>query len=800
MTNVPGGYQPGARQSTRVAEQLTRRRDSLRARWKRDPGRELSLLLIFVVALATIFVAAHAAKVGTWSRLGFDEDGTYWMESAQRYRYAAMVAAGEPIPEVDARMQWPDGYPTRRDTIGQEALYGALSRDRGEGVTVAARVRALTRLFATSGVVAMALLAFAITRRRDAALLAALVYGLCLPVAERGNGATLFREDLAWPVALLHLAALAAWARRPHVLRALLAGLLLAGALLLWKVMTFHALLVVGLMAGAWWLGPGDPKVIGRDTLALFLPPALAALAPLSLRYDGFLTSTPLLAAVVVGVCALAASRLPKVPALAWPVVVLVLLGVVRTLAPSGTGYEHAWETIVAKLRTLDHKPLDPSELSFHARHYWTGNYESPTLRRLVRDWPWLGLLAAPGLVTLLREVLRREAPVGPVRPPPTKLLEGDGPLDPLSPLAAFFALWLVAGLLGAYLLFSKLVLFAATALAVLVALGFAAPKRLRWLRRLGYVLGALVVAAHGLGMVPSLERLVSDPAADADSWSEVVVYPPDGFSELVGWLGEETQEDEAVLASFPISPYLLTYVGRPTVLHCFFEGDLLTRLEDVVMSRFGTEEELWQAARRYDATWYVHEAQFAYRTDPRMSQRYVADAMEWPSESVTTRMQFAPETLEHFELAWENPWFRVFRVLDDGERARNRAGGAPLFDRELFTALYGDPLTPLGDVAADELLYATLQADSYMRYAALHRNPDDPTEQYAEQEYGLQRAIEFAPYLPEPHRELAALYRRLGKPDRVARHEAEARRLEGLLAGRTKARPGDRPRHVPRK
>ena len=159
MSRIDDGYTPGAETSSLVARQLKQRREEWTARWRRDPGREASLILIFVVILATLVMAASAAKVGSYGRLGRDDEATYWMESAQRFRYVEMVAEGGEIPAVDERMQAPDGYPTRSDTIGQEVLYGTLARQRPEDWSVVRFTRVLTRLIAASAVIPMVWLA-----------------------------------------------------------------------------------------------------------------------------------------------------------------------------------------------------------------------------------------------------------------------------------------------------------------------------------------------------------------------------------------------------------------------------------------------------------------------------------------------------------------------------------------------------------------------------------------------------------------------------------------------------------------
>ncbi len=788
---VPGAYRPGRhRKPGHVARQLKERRESYGARWQQDPQREIALLVLFAVCLVTLGIAAATAKTSAFAALNRGPEDTFWMESAQRFRYVQMVAEGGEIPQLDTHLQTPDGYPPFADTVVQEWFYGRLARLFTEDdESLAAFVRRTTRAVSATAVVPMALLAFGVTRRRDAALFAALLFGMCLPVAERGTGAVLFREDLAWPVMLWHLGFLAMWARRPSLVRAVPAGVLLLVSLLLWKVVTFYCLLLVAFLVTAFLTRRVEPRQIALGTLGIFGPPALGVLLPLSLAHDRFATSTPMVVAIALVITALLAWRVERLPWKGIGFVLLVLIGLGRVLLPGESGYDHAWETILAKIQTLDQKPLDPSELSFHARHYWTGNYESPTLRRLARDWPWLGVLAVPGLIALARELRGRAADPMP-RPLPTKLLDGDGPLDPLPPGVAWFALWLVGAFLAVYLLFSKLVLFAATALAVLAALGFAAPVRLRRLRRLLMALVAIGVVLHGLRVAPSLEGLFVTED-EVDGWSSSVVFTSESFAELSGWLGANTQPDESMLASFVISPFLSTYVNRPTVLHCFFEGDLLGRLERVINARFDSEDELWEAARAYGARWYIHEPHHLFRTDPRMAQRYVANEMQWPADSVLARMQYAPEDLVRFELAWENDWFRVFRVLEPEEKvgASTRSSVAPIWSRPLFQGLFGDPLQALAEPASElepvDLLYSTLRGQAWVTYAEGRRNDTAPLVRFAEQEYGMQKAVEVAPYLAEAHEALDALYRAAGKPERSAEHRRRAALARAALAGR---------------
>jgi len=803
-----------------VAEQLLARRGRRYDAWRRDPQREVALLVIGAVVLAAIFVAGLSARERFFDLSGTGDDDTYWMESAQRYRYVSMVAEGERIPDLDREMQAPDGYVPWSDTLLQEVFYGSLYRRYAdpEEQSVASWVRRTTRIVSASAVVPIALLCFGVTRRRDAALLGALLWAIALPVAERGTGTVIFREDLAVPALLWHLGFLSLWARSHRWPPALASGLFLALSLLLWKVVGFYVLLLVGFLGSAHWLGRAEPRVLALGTGLLFAPVVAACFAPFSLSYDSFLTSTAMLSALGVGgavaahaVLAWRRAKEDKEPPKGWkfaPLAIGVFV-VLRLLLPAEAGYSHAWETILAKLTHLGVKPSDPLELSFGARHYWTGNYESPTLALLARNWPWMGVAALPGLGFAAwwwtpRFLRRWNAEDRLPASPPTKLLQGLGPAEPLLGLASHFVLWLLLGFGGSYLLFRKFQLFAAIPLVVLAALGFAAPKRRRGAIRVAILAAVVMIGAQGRGLTPDLAKLLGDRSGPGvEPWNPVAVWTGPMFNELAGAVPEVVPEDEVVLASFIISPFLLTYSERPTVLHCFFEGDVLDRCERITSARFGSEDELWSVAREYGAQWYVHEAHHLLRTDGRMSQRYVAGAMEWPADSVLARMQYAPERLKHFELAWENAAFRIFRVLEDGERRR---GIRPdprhaLWNRRLFASLFGDPLAS-PDAAASfsmapaDLLYSTLWAQRAIDRARF--DPQNGMVGTAQTERNLQEAQRVAPFLWESSASLAEFYRARDRPDRAAEHRSRAARARSAMTGATAIREDLAPAIVP--
>ena len=455
-------------------------------------------------------------------------------------------------------------------------------------------------------------------------------------------------------------------------------------------------------------------------------------------------------------------------------------------------------------MRHLGQKPADPTLLSFHARHYWTGNYESPTLARLVRDWPLLVAASLPGLVIVLgwwRPSFWREwIPPTLLRPLPSGLLQGWGPSSPLLGLASHFVLWMTGSFWLIYLLFRKLQLFAAVPLAVAVAIAFAATRgRRRRATRIALPVVVLAVALQGWGVLPTFERWLPGQTEEAAAWSPVSVFSDRSFNGLAEALPRLIGPDEPLLASFIISPFVLAYLDRPTVLHCFFEGDVLERYQAITEARFGDEEGLWEVARRYGARWYLHEAHHVLRRDGRMSQRYVAGAMDWPADSAVVRMSFAPQELKRFELVWENEWFRLFRVLEEAERpARPAVENHPAWSRPLFTHLFGDPLGPVDEsrYAPADLLYGTLRAEQLLMGAIHAVEGDRGLSPWNERE--LQQAVQHAPWLWKADQILDRYYLQDRQPERARSHGQRARAMQRALAGQGPFPQGMDPIPVP--
>ena len=88
----------------------------------RDRAREAALALVFLSALLTVPALGSSARQRRFDASGLSPDATYWMESAQRFRYVRLLAGGGRLPDPDVEMQAPHGYSPYDDTVVQEHL------------------------------------------------------------------------------------------------------------------------------------------------------------------------------------------------------------------------------------------------------------------------------------------------------------------------------------------------------------------------------------------------------------------------------------------------------------------------------------------------------------------------------------------------------------------------------------------------------------------------------------------------------------------------------------------------------
>ncbi len=696
----------------------------------------LTAAALLSIYLAGVHIRAHRLDLALVNPLA-----PFWLESAQHYRGIRFVARGEPLPDPDYQIQWPEGFDPDRDTVVQEYVIGLLARALHPPRLETFVRRATPWVF---GVILLPLywVSFELTRRRWAALFAVAIYATCPAAVDRSFGLVVYRENVALPIFALQVAALYAHFRRA---RGQAFAWLSGGALLLahftWKVTTFYQLFVLGALTVLVLLRPPDRKV-ETAVLALGVPPLLVSiLLPVALHIDRYWGSPQ--AALTGGLLAVTITARYRPcwvrRATTRAAVLAGVTGVLLLVLPGMQSYPHAWDTLVAKIRYLGVKPADPSLLSIHARHYWTGNYRSPTPARILREFALPVLLCVMLFRRLSRNVLEETA-------------RGE----------RFGGLFLVLGLAGfavGYLMFRKFGTILAIFLTPFVALGACTLlERARHRRRLavGVLAAALVTSTAaawtGVGADTGLGMRASDDDAG-------VVYDVASMDALSRWILAATSPRDVFLASWALSPYLFTYLDRTTNLHSFFECDVVYRFEAFNLKLFGPLEELHAFARGLQATYLVYEANFLLRTDPWMSYRYVADHLDITGDEAAFRLHYTPEDTPGFRLVYQNDFFRVYRVLDD-PAAREPPAAVPyaaLFDPRVPGAQPGQPRE-----AGPTLLYGTLEALRWVEVGEALEASGDLTGAL----HAYKTALDKGPYTPSAVLHLMALARKTGRND----------------------------------
>ncbi len=627
----------------------------------------LKLKIVFIIlGLIAVYAAGlgmrRAVLNSQYEMLG--PDFPFTLESALQFRNVETLAGGDSLPEVDKKIQYPDGVVTmENDTIGAEYVYAFVSSLLPESIPLGDRVRWITAAWFCLGIPMLALWVGWRFRSHAAGFLAAAFYAVSLSAVIRSTGQELSRENFAIPLLLAHMAfdALAERGsiKRVRWLGSVLSALFLAAAMMTWDLIQFYVILwaVAGyicMVRGQWDEYPFRRRAWLLQASAL----TLAGLLNPYLKSHFFLLSPGML--IVYGTAlGLLARRVlwhgeDAVPA--WRTAVIGAIPAIGMLLWPGRyvdNYGHFIELITAKIRFMNVKPEDPSLLTFDQRILWVPGLDSS-------DWALTGVLfpyililslTAVGFAVVQIFINRRSAER-------LRLLQ----------LTFFFVSSLVA-----YVLFVRfhvyLVIFAAGITGWFAAWAFARTPWIKWTVFSFLALGVYVEASHVL--------------RTPEAWGRPGIYYRE-LMELTGWL-EEYVSPAPVAANFGVSASIAVYGRCPVVLHPKFESrESRERVRTYGKSLFkGTERDFRDWADKYDAEYYVHALGEFFPGQADQQMRYMVDALEPPEYAAARLFENKPHDPVYFEWEFGNRKYRVFRIISRADEAQ--AERLALRSEELF-------------------------------------------------------------------------------------------------------------------
>ena len=337
----------------------------------------MGLLLLYGAG----FGIRRAAMESQYQSMG--RDIPFTLESAIEYRRVKMIFDTWKMPEVDTWIQYPEGV-TVRETyeFGSEYLRAALAKCFPAAMTVAARLRWIEPAWFSLGIPFLAIWIGVWRRNWVAGFVAGAFYAVTLSNVLRSTGHELSNENVALPLLLAHLAfdALAGAATtRPRMwILASVSALLLGWSLAWWDLIQYYALLWSVFHFARSLLGrfPAEGSERIRWICAAAALVVVGALSPYY-RAHAFLASPVMGLVYATAVLMVWSGRGNVGPGWRWAFRVMLalipfaLLSGLRFTQGFESSYGHFVELLVAKVRFLNHKPADPSLLTFSQRIMW---------------------------------------------------------------------------------------------------------------------------------------------------------------------------------------------------------------------------------------------------------------------------------------------------------------------------------------------------------------------------------------------------------------------------------------------
>ncbi len=566
-----------------------------------------------------------------------DDTGIFYTENAFHYRYAKMAAAGVGIPAVDWKMQYPEGMHVLRDETPMMERFAGFCWRRLPHPAVPFHVYLmwLACFYSSATLFPIFLLGGWLWRNPLAGVVASLFYALTYPFIGGVVLASYVRQDFVLPFLFLGTFLFVAAADTGRRSLAAGAGLLLAFSFASWHMAQFYySVLFAGLIVA--YFAAKD----ARGSIAAAAATAMAAMIPVSLLFQSlraslFVLSPPLLAgyALLAQHVLWRSLQTPFWKRLAGWVAFLALFAALALLVAHDhyARYSHVYTLIFDKIRFFNVKPDNPALLGFESRVMWTSSFVSPSFREM---FAWLGMAwiaAAAGVWIALGQLRAR-----PLR------------------AAGLVALWMLAVFVVLFAMIWRMDVFAA--FFVCLFAGGACPREAR--SRQGMTAIAVLLALVSVGYWQVSRRAMATDAA-----------PPGQTRPVIDFLRNKTGENDVVLALFQFSPVICAYADRPVIVHSKFENRRVReKVEEFYTSLFKSEKDFYGFCRTYGARYFVYEPSMLLDRSGG-SLRYMADRLTLAPDAVVLQFQFAPQSLAHFQLVFQDDFYRIYRVLDENEK-----------------------------------------------------------------------------------------------------------------------------------
>ncbi|MEO0127388.1 MAG: hypothetical protein ABIL44_06535 [candidate division WOR-3 bacterium] len=592
-----------------------------------------------------------------------DPTAFYWTENALQYHYAELIGDGKPIPAFDPKLQAPEGVKVFENlTILMEYPCGWLYRFL--------KLKERSILFHTWAIIFIAgcaslcifavyFLSRAIGINHFYSIMAGLLFNFSLVAVGRSTFGFL-NEDFALPFIIFGIAGYFYALNNPKnkVFFSILSGVCFLISLCSWHFSRFVFLTFILISIFNIWIFEKNSKIKENSIVLLYtlLIPFLGSFFIPVLKSRLYFISVPFALGfgAISGIFLFAVkSEKPLTYSLkGWYSVIIGLLFLIASVIISKSlnieaEYTHVWSLIINKIKFFGIKPTNPELLDYPARSLWIEAFNSPHPVSLFKNLFPIIIPAVFGFIYLIKNRFSE------------------------SVIRQFIFLCIIFFL--SYIMIERMGIVNNYFVSILgVIIGMIRLKKNQKFYK--YLIPSVIMLIflfnfhqgynlhNPTGYIKLLRKIFGD-----ETKTEIYNWRLNNI-EVVRFIKYKTTDDAIFLSSFGVGPLIFTYAHRAIVLQPKFEvKNCQKRVREFFESIYSAENDFYNFCKKYKVNYFLYDIKILLDKSGD-GGRWIAGKIKIKPNSVAFLMHFFPEELKHFELIYQNNFYRLYRVIGENE------------------------------------------------------------------------------------------------------------------------------------
>ncbi len=592
-----------------------------------------------------------------------DPTAFYWTENALQYHYAELVGNGKSIPVFDSKLQAPEGVKVFENlTIFMEYPCGWLYRFlklKERNILFHTWAIIFIAGCASLGIFAVYLLSRAIGINHFYSIIAGLLFNFSLVAVGRSTFGFL-NEDFTLPFIICGIAGYFYALKNPKhkIFFSILSGVCFLISLCSWHFSRFVFLVFILVAIFNLWIFEKGLKIKENAVILFYtiLIPFIGSIFVPVLKSRLYFISVPFALGfgVILGIFLFAAKSVkPLISSFrGWCSIITGLVFLITFVIISKSlnieaEYVHVWSLIKNKIKFFGIKPANPELLDYPARSLWIEAFNSPHPVSLFKNLFPIIIPAIFSFIYLLK----------------TKFAE--------SVIRQFIFLCILFFL--SYIMIERMGIVNNYFISILgVIIGtIKLTKNQKFYK---YLMPSVIMLIflfnfyqgynlhNPTGYIKLLRKIFGN-----ETTTEIYNWRLNN-AEVVRFIKYKTPEDAILLSSFGVGPLIFTYAQRAIVLQPKFEvKNCQKRVREFFESIYSIEDDFYNFCKKYKVNYFLYDIKMLLDNSSD-GGRWIAGNTKIKPNSTVFLMHFSPEDLKHFELIYQNNFYRLYRVIGKNE------------------------------------------------------------------------------------------------------------------------------------